>query len=300
VAIGAALASHPDVAKISFTGETATGRAIMTAAAQTIKRIGLELGGKSPNIIFGDVDIQEAASNAVASVFDNAGQDCCARSRIIVECSIADAFVEALTAATKAIVVGDPLDQATHMGPLVSQKQREVVESYVSIGKQEGAKLMCGGERLQGEGYFLRPAVFAEARPRMRIVDEEIFGPVVAVMTFDTEDEAIALANDTIYGLSGSLWTNDLKRGLRVASRKTGTCRSTLRRVSTFRHRSVGTSSPASAVSSACMRWSIIPRRRTFTSKPSRSVTSSPVARNQEASSCGARAAWRGPDLRSD
>jgi betaine-aldehyde dehydrogenase len=216
-AIGAALAAHPDVAKIGFTGETATGRAIMAAAAQTIKRVGLELGGKSPNIIFADVDIQEVASQAVASVFDNAGQDCCARSRIIVERSIAPRFVEALKAATEAIVVGDPLDDKTQMGPLVSQAQRERVEAYITVGKGEGAQLMCGGERPPGDGYFLRPAAFDQARPRMRIVDEEIFGPVVVVLTFDTEDEAVALANDTIYGLSGSLWTNDLKRGLRVA-----------------------------------------------------------------------------------
>jgi len=216
-AIGAALASHPDVAKIGFTGETATGRAIMAAAAQTIKRIGLELGGKSPNIIFADVDIQEVASQAAGSVFDNAGQDCCARSRIIVERKIAEPFIEALKATTEAIVVGDPLDEKTQMGPLVSQGQRERVESYIGIGQNEGAKLVCGGKRPEGEGYFLRPAAFAEAHPRMRIVDEEIFGPVVVVLTFDTEDEAVALANDTIYGLSGSLWTNDLKRGLRVA-----------------------------------------------------------------------------------
>jgi betaine-aldehyde dehydrogenase len=216
-AIGAALASHPDVAKIGFTGETATGRAIMAAAAQTIKRIGLELGGKSPNIIFADVDIQEVASQAAGSVFDNAGQDCCARSRIIVERKIAEPFIEALKATIEAIVVGDPLDEKTQMGPLVSQGQRERVESYIGIGKDEGAKLVCGGKRPEGDGYFLRPAAFAQAQPRMRIVDEEIFGPVVVVLTFDTEDEAVALANDTIYGLSGSLWTNDLKRGLRVA-----------------------------------------------------------------------------------
>jgi betaine-aldehyde dehydrogenase len=216
-AVGAALASHPDVAKIGFTGETATGRAIMAAAAQTIKRVGLELGGKSPNIIFADVDIEEAAAQAVASVFDNAGQDCCARSRIIVERSIAGRFVEALRAATEALVVGEPLDTATQMGPLVSAGQRETVESYLEIGKKEGAKLICGGNRPEREGYFLRPAVFTQARPRMRVVDEEIFGPVVVVLTFDTEEEAVTLANDTIYGLSGSLWTNDLKRGLRVA-----------------------------------------------------------------------------------
>lgn len=216
-AIGAALAAHPDVAKIGFTGETATGRAIMTAAAGTIKRIGLELGGKSPNIIFADVDIGEVAREAVASVFANAGQDCCARSRVIVERRIAGQFVDAMTAATQALAIGDPLAEATQMGPLVSASQRERAESYIAIGKTEGARLVCGGERLHGPGYFLRPAVFAEARPRMRIVDEEIFGPVAVVMTFETEDEAVAIANDTIYGLSGSLWTNDLKRGLRVA-----------------------------------------------------------------------------------
>ena len=126
-------------------------------------------------------------------------------------------FRSALKATTEAIVVGDPLDEKTQMGPLVSQGQRERVESYIGIGQNEGAKLVCGGKRPEGEGYFLRPAAFAETHPRMRIVDEEIFGPVVVVLTFDTEDEAVALANDTIYGLSGSLWTNDLKRGLRVA-----------------------------------------------------------------------------------
>jgi betaine-aldehyde dehydrogenase len=215
--IGAALAAHPDVAKIGFTGETATGRAIMAAAAATIKRVGLELGGKSPNIIFADVDIEPVAREAVASVFANAGQDCCARSRVIVERSIADRFVEALAAATQALIVGDPLDERTQMGPLVSASQRERAETYIAIGRAEGARLVCGGERLAGEGYFLRPAVFTETRPRMRIVDEEIFGPVVVVLTCESEEQAIALANDTTYGLSGSLWTNDLKRGLRVA-----------------------------------------------------------------------------------
>jgi len=215
--IGAALAAHPDVAKIGFTGETATGRAIMTAAATTIKRIGLELGGKSPNIVFADANIELTAYEAVASVFANAGQDCCARSRIIVERQIAGQFVEAMAAAAEALVVGDPLDEQTQMGPLVSATQRERAEAYITIGRSEGARWVCGGQRLDGAGYFLRPAIFADTRPRMRIVDEEIFGPVAVVLTFDTEDEAVALANDTLYGLSGSLWTNDLKRGLRVA-----------------------------------------------------------------------------------
>ena len=218
--IGAAMAAHPDIAKISFTGETATGRAIMVAAAGTIKRVGLELGGKSPNIIFADVDIQQVATEAVGSVFANAGQDCCARSRIIVERRIADAFVDALASAAGAVVVGDPLAEATQMGPVISASQRERTESYIATGRGEGARLVCGGERCAPDGlqgYFLRPAVFADAQPRMRIVEEEIFGPVVSVLTFDTEAEAIELANDSIYGLSGSLWTNDLKRGLRVA-----------------------------------------------------------------------------------
>ena len=216
-AIGAALSSHSDVRKIGFTGETATGRAIMAAAAQTIKRVSLELGGKSPCIVFGDVNVEQAAGEAAASVFANAGQDCCARSRTIVERPIYAKFVEAMRAAAEGTVVGNPLDEKTQMGPVISVHQREVTETYVALGKQEGARLVCGGERIPGSGYFLRPAVFADAKPGMRIVDEEIFGPVASVIPFDTEAEAIAIANDSIYGLSGSLWTNDLKRGLRVA-----------------------------------------------------------------------------------
>jgi betaine-aldehyde dehydrogenase len=216
-AIGAALSAHPDVAKIGFTGETATGRAIMAAAAQTIKRVSLELGGKSPCIVFGDVDIAQAAGEAAASAFANAGQDCCARSRTIVERSVYPEFVAAMQAAAERTVVGDPLDEKTQMGPVISTHQREVTERYVALGKEEGARLVCGGSRVAGHGFFLRPAVFSDAKPGMRIVDEEIFGPVASVIAFDTEAEAIAIANDSIYGLSGSLWTNDLKRGLRVA-----------------------------------------------------------------------------------
>ncbi len=183
-AIGAALAADADVAKIGFTGETATGSAIMATAAKTIKRVGLELGGKSPNVVFADVDIDEVAAGAVASVFDNAGQDCCARSRIIVEQAIAEPFVEALVAATKRLKVGDPLAEGTDMGPLISAGQRLSVRGYVETGVAEGATLRCGGEVLPGDGFFLSPAVFTEARPRMRIVDEGIFGPVVTVLTF--------------------------------------------------------------------------------------------------------------------
>jgi betaine-aldehyde dehydrogenase len=215
--IGQALAAHPEVAKVGFTGETATGRAIMATAAQTIKRVGLELGGKSPNVIFADVDVELVAREAAASVFANAGQDCCARSRIIVEESLHDRFLDAFAAVTDAWRVGDPLDEATVMGPLISEKQRQTSETYLQIGEAEGARRICGGKRLDRAGFFLTPAILDGAKPRMRVVDEEIFGPVAVVMTFRTEEEAIALANDTIYGLSGSLWTNDLKRALRVA-----------------------------------------------------------------------------------
>jgi betaine-aldehyde dehydrogenase len=215
--IGQQLSAHPGIAKIAFTGETETGRRIMATAAETIKRVSLELGGKSPNIIFADVDIEEAAKHACASVFANAGQDCCARARVIVERTIYSKLVDAMAAVAKNMRIGDPLDAKTDMGPVISASQRDRTETYVALGRQEGARHVCGGERLDGDGYFLRPAIFDNARPGMRIVDEEIFGPMVVVIPFDTEAEAIAIANDSIYGLSGSLWTNDLKRGLRVA-----------------------------------------------------------------------------------
>ncbi len=215
--IGQQMSAHPGIAKIAFTGETETGRRIMATAAETIKRVSLELGGKSPNIIFADIDIEEAAKHACASVFANAGQDCCARARVIVERKVYSKLVEAMAAVATTMRVGNPLDDKTEMGPVISASQRERTEKYVALGRQEGARHVCGGERLEGEGYFLRPAIFADARPGMRIVDEEIFGPMVVVIPFDTEAEAIAIANDSIYGLSGSLWTNDLKRGLRVA-----------------------------------------------------------------------------------
>jgi betaine-aldehyde dehydrogenase len=215
--IGQQMSAHPDIAKIAFTGETETGRRIMATAAETIKRVSLELGGKSPNIIFADVDVEEAARHACASVFANAGQDCCARARVIAERKVYPKLIEAMAAVAKAMRVGDPLEDKTEMGPLISAGQRERTESYIALGRKEGARYVCGGERLERDGYFLRPAIFADARPGMRIVDEEIFGPMVVVIPFDTEAEAIAIANDSIYGLSGSLWTNDLKRGLRVA-----------------------------------------------------------------------------------
>jgi betaine-aldehyde dehydrogenase len=218
--VGALLAGHPDVAKIGFTGETATGREILIRAAQTIQRVSLELGGKSPNVIFADIgadEVETVAREAVASAFSNTGQDCCARTRVIVERAIYPRFLEAMAAAAQARKIGEPQDPATEMGPLVSAAQRERTERYLAAGRAEGARFVCGGERLDRPGYFLTPAILADGRPGMSVVEEEVFGPLVVVLPFDSEEEAIALANGTLYGLSGSLWTNDLKRGLRVA-----------------------------------------------------------------------------------
>ena len=218
---GAALAAHPGVDKIAFTGETTTGQEILRLAAGNIKRVSLELGGKSPNIVFADADLDRFAAQAPASVFDNAGQDCCARSRIFVEASVHDRVLEAFTEATRAMVVGDPTDETTQVGSLVSQRQRQRVLDYIGIGRHEGAELVHGGEAPSGapydEGAFLTPTIFDGCRTDMRIVREEIFGPVVAVIPFSDEADAVRLANDTPYGLSGSIWSRDLARALRVA-----------------------------------------------------------------------------------
>jgi acyl-CoA reductase-like NAD-dependent aldehyde dehydrogenase len=210
---GARLVEHPDVAKIAFTGSTAVGRSIAAGAAQTIKRVTLELGGKSPNIVFADADLEAAAAAAPGSVFGNAGQDCCARSRILVERSALDRFMEVLEAAVEAIVVGDPLDEATEMGPLISAGQRETVASFVP----DDAPVAIRGSAPDGPGYWFPPTVLCPVSPDDRAVREEIFGPVATVIPFGGEAEAIALANDTIYGLSGSIWTRDGAKALRVA-----------------------------------------------------------------------------------
>ena len=218
---GAALAGHPGVGKIAFTGETTTGQEIMRLAANNVKKVSLELGGKSPNIVFADADLERFAAESPLAVFDNAGQDCCARSRIFVEASVHDRVVELFTDATRQLVVGDPSQDATEVGSLVSQRQRERVVDYIGIGKEEGAELVYGGEAPTGDpfdaGAYLTPTIFDAARTDMRIVREEIFGPVVAIIPFSDEAEAIRLANDTPYGLSGSIWSRDIGKALRMA-----------------------------------------------------------------------------------
>ncbi len=222
--IGDALVADPRTAKVSFTGETTTGASILKASADHIARVSLELGGKSAAVVFADADVSAAAADTPMAVFGNAGQDCCARSRVLVERPVYDEFLEAFTATTQAIAVGDPLDTATEMGPMISAGQRQTSLDYLEIGAAEGARLVCGGEVPDGPGFYLRPAVVADVANSMRIAREEIFGPVVSVIPFDGEDEAVAIANDSPYGLSGSLWTGSATRAIRVArSLRTGT-----------------------------------------------------------------------------
>jgi acyl-CoA reductase-like NAD-dependent aldehyde dehydrogenase len=210
---GTRLVEHPDVAKIAFTGSTEVGRSIAAGAAQTIKRVTLELGGKSANVVFADADLDKAAAMAPLAVFGNAGQDCCARSRILVEHSAMDRFMAALEDEVEALRVGDPLDEDTQMGPLISAGQRESVASFVGAD----APVAVRGSAPEGAGFWFPPTVLAPCSNTDRAAVEEIFGPVAVVIPFRDEAEAIRLANDTIYGLSGSIWTRDGARGLRVA-----------------------------------------------------------------------------------
>jgi len=208
--VGQRLIEHPDVAKIAFTGSTEVGRLVMQGAAGTIKRVTLELGGKSANVVFADADLERAAAAAPYAVFDNAGQDCCARSRILVQRSVYDRFLDLLVDATSGVKVGDPAEESTEMGPLVSAAQRETVASFV-----EGDPAFRG-DVPSGPGYWY-PCTIVEATNDDRVAREEVFGPVVAVIPFEDEADAVRISNDTPYGLSGSIWTRDGARALRVA-----------------------------------------------------------------------------------
>jgi acyl-CoA reductase-like NAD-dependent aldehyde dehydrogenase len=210
---GRRLVEHEDVAKIAFTGSTEVGRRIAAGAAETIKRVTLELGGKSANVVFADADLERAAASAPPAVFGNAGQDCCARSRILVERSALDRFMEVLEEAVESIAVGDPLDEATEMGPLISADQRETVASFVA----DDAPVAIRGSAPEGPGFWFPPTVLCPVANDDRPAREEIFGPVACVIPFRDEQEAVRLANDTIYGLSGSIWTRDGAKALRVA-----------------------------------------------------------------------------------
>jgi aldehyde dehydrogenase (NAD+) len=216
---GAALARHMDVDKVAFTGSTEVGRLIMTAAAQSnLKRVTLELGGKSPNIIFADTDLDAAVEGAHMGIFVNQGQSCCAGSRVFVEEKIYEQFVEKSVARAAKRRVGDPLDPTTDQGPQVDQSQFDRIMGYIETGRTEGATLACGGERVGNRGYFIRPTVFADVEDDMTIAREEIFGPVMSVIAFKDVDEAIARANNTDYGLAAGVWTSDIKKAHAVAN----------------------------------------------------------------------------------
>jgi aldehyde dehydrogenase (NAD+) len=216
---GAALVRHPDVDKISFTGSTEVGRQIMRMAAETNKRVTLELGGKSPNIIFADADLKAAVRGAQTGIFYGKGEVCAAGSRLLVERSVHDQVVEQLAENTKKITIGDPLDKNTRLGAVVSKKQQESVLGYIKKGVDEGAALVAGGKAAQanGKGYFVEATVFDKVTPEMTIAREEIFGPVLAVLSFDDFDHAVKLGNQTIYGLAAGIWTKDIQKAHRAA-----------------------------------------------------------------------------------
>ena len=221
--VGEYLVSSPLVDKVAFTGETTTGRRIMSLASETIKKVSLELGGKSPNIVFPDADLGEAANGSLFAIFANAGQRCTARTRLFLHESVYDQFISDFVAKAKTIRVGDPLQHGTQMGPVISPQQRDRVLNYCAMAQDEGAELLSGGRRISTEelknGNFVEPTVFGQVRSDMRLAQEEVFGPILAVIPFKDDDEVVRMANSTIYGLAATIWTKDIKRAHTMARR---------------------------------------------------------------------------------
>ncbi len=216
---GAALVGHPGIDKISFTGSPQTGQFIMRAAAEHITRIGLELGGKSPSVVFADANLDAAVRETASGAFFNAGQVCSAATRVVVDRTIRDAFVDKLAARAQSLRMGDPRTDGVNLGPIISRKQMDRVLDYIGVGRDEGAQVVCGGQRSGERGYFVQPTVLSGVTGTMRVAREEIFGPVVSVLAFGDEDEAVALANGTDYSLAAAVWTRDIDRAHRMSDR---------------------------------------------------------------------------------